>query len=842
MSADFSAGLASANVAAVATPSSFASSINGGATPPPPPANKVKLKAFVFALFLAFFFVGCGGGGGGSSSKGNGGDTVKPVEDADTSKAPGAAFDVEPRLNAFGAEIDVATFHPLKSGINATREIYTAGVGYAPPDNNYKGKLLRYDLWEYRGFSAPFATETATDGDSWTTAPKISVAADTDGDGYDEIITAALPLLGNKISLRIAKYDPDSQSFTESREVRAIDGSYLTNFVAGDFDGDGKAEFLLQVDERFYFIDDIDANFANLREPFDFSKYTPIKIAVADYNLDGKDDFVITARSGSTDFYYRHYLDYEGELNEEGFGSLTNGLGSNARYPAVASYDLNDDGLPDTVFLGWNTTNPFIGGRTEISAMAIITEADTVNRKPIFTKKGGSAETSHNDIDYEERAPKIAVTKDGAFKIIHSEGVLFRYTKGAFHSGSSNIFINPKTDLVAADINGDGIEDVVGIISTGTTTSRLISNIEGFGRDIVSLRYPTLVLPNVETGSDELALKFKEHKLQFSNPRIIAVLASPPYWAGSENDNGGTSLGSSIGKATEESQAVGMSVGIAVGTEAEVPAIGSAKVMAKVESSFHKGWTKSREITESVGDSIGVGEDLVIFSSVAYDVYYYEVVDSALVNDDNVAIPLSKASPVSVAVPRQVKTYKLEKETYNDWVRKHNNETGDTGYIIPSGEDNASAVTLGIGHTLGDPLSYPNTAKKNDLALLGNGFVSNKVQTVGTSDTGNSYISLSEAIGEGTTWNWSSSVGVETEVSGGFFAKASVEASVSVEYEGSTSTTITKSTDIEGQVPHISRAYSGSHPNSGFEWGLMSYPVRHHDQKYTVVTYWVEGD
>jgi hypothetical protein len=234
----------------------------------------------------------------------------------------------------------------------------------------------------------------------------------------------------------------------------------------------------------------------------------------------------------------------------------------------------------------------------------------------------------------------------------------------------------------------------------------------------------------------------------------------------------------------------------------------------------------------------------VIFSSVAYDVYYYEAVDSNLTRYDNVTPLLRKASLVSVAVPRQAKIFKLEKDTYNEWVGKHNDETGDTGYIIPSGEDNATAVKFGIEHTLGNPLSYPNETQKNLFQLLafGSGFFSTETQTVGTSDTGADTITLSEAIGERTTWDWSTSAGVEAEASGGFFAKATVQTSVSVEYEGSTSSTITNSTEIERQVPHISNAYWKDNQGSRFEWGLMSYPVKHGNQKYTVVTYWVEGD
>jgi hypothetical protein len=304
-------------------------------------------------------------------------------------------------------------------------------------------------------------------------------------------------------------------------------------------------------------------------------------------------------------------LDYKGTLNnDEGFVAFYSSdidIGV-ALYPTVASYDLNDDGLPDTVFMDWRELVGVDGG-ARVYAMAIITEADTLNHKPIFTKKiTGYFLTSYGT--HKPRAPKIAVRKSGAEKIIESEGFWIYYSNDKFTFIIGNNFKDALTDLVVGDINGDGIEDVVRIAGIlygagSNIRQRIVSSIDEQGyRDISVYNNPTLVLPNVETSGNELILKFKEHQVQFSNPRIIAVLTSPPYWEGSDNDSGGTSLGSSISKGDSESHAVGMSVGIAVGAEVDALAFGSLKIMAKIDSSLHKGWTKSKEITESVGDSI----------------------------------------------------------------------------------------------------------------------------------------------------------------------------------------------------------------------------------------------
>jgi hypothetical protein len=331
----------------------------------------------------------------------------------------------------------------------------------------------------------------------------------------------------------------------------------------------------------------------------------------------------------------------------------------------------------------------------------------------------------------------------------------------------------------------------------------------------------------------------------FTKPQIVTVLVSPPYWEGSANLNGGTSFGKSYGSGSETTHAVGMSAGISVGGSFDALMFGEVKAMVTVEGGFHEGWTDSITKTVSISDEVGAGEDLIIFSSTAYDVYNYEITDST---DGRL-----KSEVVSIGFPRESRIYRMEKDDYNTWIQRSNDKNiadyGSTNaesyYLIPTGN---AGKSIGLGHTIGDPTTYPKIADRNSFkstitSKSGTAFFTRdeQIQQVGTSsDTATTTIGLSEEIGSATTWDWSAAVGAELSVSGGFFGKVETEAFAKVEYEGNTTASISTETFIEGSVPAIGRDYWAAHQGSDFRWGLMAYPVRDKDQKYTVVTYFVD--
>jgi hypothetical protein len=195
-----------------------------------------------------------------------------------------------------------------------------------------------------------------------------------------------------------------------------------------------------------------------------------------------------------------------------------------------------------------------------------------------------------------------------------------------------------------------------------------------------------------------------------------------------------------------------------------------------------------------------------------------------------------------VALPRKVQIYHLDRETYNTWIQKSRDsglEGTEYNYLIPA-RGSATAIDLGLGHTLGNPFSYPSAAEKTTIQNKGQGFFFTMgAQPVGGSTTGSLNFGLSQEISKETTWDWGAAVGVAFSAEIGFFAQITSESFAKVEYNGSSSTSISTETSIEGQVPDIS---PNLWDNAGylFRTALMTYPVVDQDQQYTVVTYWVE--
>jgi hypothetical protein len=832
--------------------------------------------AGVFTLFftIILFAAGCSSDGGGGGD-GGGGTPIPPPETPDISSAPGAAFEVAPRLNALGAPISETT-HPLASlSINSIPQIFTVGVNYN--SSGYKPNF-------YRGFFESRISSAASE--AWNELPKKIVSGDFDGDGYDDIVTAVFNASALKTEIYFTRridYQPQavSQKAREIAYANPSDSPYpnaqsaydnivadynnYTELVAGDFDGDGKKEIILYVSPYLYFLEvtidnDSSADFTDMTgardETFAYGDY--VRFATADYDLDGKDEYVqLTSNKDMT--FYRFYADYT-------FGSdhpenLSDWIGGPYSDIGVATYDLNEDGLPDTILSVANSNSTTI----------VITEADLTTHKPVFT-------TNKRVFSNAWLGRRIAVGKTIEGTIIMGQQRAINYTNGVaflsfFGDTVSMGEVSPYSNVVAGDIDGDDYTD---FIMLGKYPNAVNSN----DRNLVKLiRYnggaanggklgwgTNNVLPSgwltdatVPTNHSYLAIgnfypdttkpfltikKLVGHKLLFTRPQIISVLVSPPYWDGSQNRNGGTSFGKSVTQSSGNQHAVGMSAGMAVGAKFDALMFGEVTAKVTLEGGFHKGWAEEISKTVSIGDSIGTGEDLVVFSSAAYDVFYYEIADSYPATDGN-DDPVNLTNEIiSVAVPRSIKIYSLAKDTYNQWIQ----ESIDAG-VDPDGvsDPNISAnykipndANLGLGHTLGNPRSYPNKNFKNSLAQ---GFFSGSEATdraVGISDTGTLDLGLSEAITNATTWDWNAAAGVEASVEGGLFAKVTAEAWAKVEYEGETSTSISTATYIEGHIPHISSAYFNSTANTTFSAGLMAYPVVDKNQKYTVVTYWVE--
>ena len=201
-------------------------------------------------------------------------------------------------------------------------------------------------------------------------------------------------------------------------------------------------------------------------------------------------------------------------------------------------------------------------------------------------------------------------------------------------------------------------------------------------------------LPN--TDNDTTILRYTgEHYYTYADPEVLAVLASPPYYADLANDDddsqmieSSTSYGTTKGSGSGTSHSNSFSVGVYTSWEKTWSILGVELASAEAEFSINNTFTWETQKTSSleyeVTYSTMAGLDTVVLYSMPIETYVYEA-----------TMPDGTTQTMTVNIPYEpsVQTISLEKyegirEAYSD--------------ILP---DVSSALT----HTVGDPGSYASS-------------------------------------------------------------------------------------------------------------------------------------
>jgi hypothetical protein len=234
-----------------------------------------------------------------------------------------------------------------------------------------------------------------------------------------------------------------------------------------------------------------------------------------------------------------------------------------------------------------------------------------------------------------------------------------------------------------------------------------------------------------------------------------------------------------------------------------------------MKNSFSWAQSTSKEINETWGWNTPVGEDLVIFTAIPFDVYYYKVLKAP----EGGGADAAKANDVmTINVPRKARTYHHELSYYNS--------------VVPE------AYRVTVNHTLGDPSSYYNRADRATLKgqAGGDGLFSLTTEITAGAGRGSSTIGIEQLTGTDKTFAFDTEVEVKASAT---FAGAKVGVSTGFSYGYETTTSVSNGTFIEGTVPAIP---TGDYTiNKDFDWGLMAFPRWEGNQKsYVFVTYWTE--
>ncbi|MCD6515675.1 MAG: hypothetical protein J7L07_12185 [Candidatus Odinarchaeota archaeon] len=619
---------------------------------------------------------------------------------------------------------------------------------------------------------------------------------DVDDDGLFEIVFVCSDSSGySSFYLRIV--DDWKNSFKEIKkiditEIKPDESLYhpYSRIDLYDIDNDGAAEILFTTtsppsassDMKCFFLilDDKSDNFkviADLSDDFDamFRGY-PAFVTAGNF-AEGKSTEMVVVTGNSwyawlyyfrynlttykTDFIDKFYLDFSVE--------------------SIAAGDIDDDPQDELII----ASPDFSGSYFEVLVVDFgLTSIDknTVSWKP---SKGGNIIVGHSI---------------NRIKVV-----------------TTNVDDDEKSEIAVAYVYDDDLGEIAFLDDKSGHFDRLAVKSWDVKESLFGSSSDYSVMLHTLCVGDKILLRYTGiHNQSMSAPYIIAVMAAPPTIKGIAQNYGSsaTSFGTAVSRSTSESNGYSVSVGVTLSYEAsDIFDIVEVHASATFTAAFERTHTITETIQEC-RDFIGdYGNDYVIFETVMYDNYYYEVI----------AHPKKEyvGQIMAISVPTKPAVYKWTVDFFN--------------------ENNMNYPDIGsetFNHTIGQVWTYPTREDMEHLyELYGNrGFwKSRDTMTVGAGEGSNG---IEIDLEHEETTETSTTIGIEFEAG---FAIAGVGLSVST---GLSSTyvyaiTVGKSTKYRGDVGDIAPSYYNEYK---YSFGLFVYNLyREKDHlAYQVVNYWVE--
>ena len=279
----------------------------------------------------------------------------------------------------------------------------------------------------------------------------------------------------------------------------------------------------------------------------------------------------------------------------------------------------------------------------------------------------------------------------------------------------------------AADINGDGTDQVV--VSYIKSTQKIAPDPKDFTKYLQFLKDISGANTNEintvvaggnsplktwkgsfsvpDTDNDTTLLTYtKQHYYTYSDPEILAVLASPPYFGDLEQDEfetvdpNSTTYGSSKGSGGGSSYSNSFSAGLYTSWEHEVKFLGVTLFSTEVESEINNHFTWETEQVSSMEYSAEyqtyAGQDTVALYAVPVETYVYSA-----------KIPVTKSDGTFDYYDTQTMTVNIPHEPTIKTLTLDDYEAIAKDYEeLPAIADNL------LTHTMGDPSSYPSSVNQ----------------------------------------------------------------------------------------------------------------------------------
>jgi hypothetical protein len=374
---------------------------------------------------------------------------------------------------------------------------------------------------------------------------------------------------------------------------------------------------------------------------------------------------------------------------------------------------------------------------------------------------------------------------------------------------------------VAAQAPADGqtraplAEELIGVEYFGSLVYGSLENDAWVWRDLGvtgGSGADTIVAGNFDR--DSVQVRYRgEHELLFSSPKPIALLSAPPFWAadtGVEQSLGNcyTAFGKGTGNEVSTSESMSFSSGWSIGYEAGIDGIVKAEASVSFEQKFDSITTSGLEQQQWITYATGA-EDSVVFTSVPFDVYYYDVITSPVDAEENTII--------SVNIPRRPQTSLVSAAFYD----RHR---GATPKVAPL-----------FTHTVGDPRSYPSEADFHLACQNNHSCYSSSSETIGEGGGFTElYISSASNRSQTTDYEYSVTASAKLTAGGVSFGK-----SVGFGYGFGMTFKTQESTAFTGRVSNIVDRTA----ETAYNFGLFARQVPFGDElgnEVLLVDYWVK--
>ena len=327
------------------------------------------------------------------------------------------------------------------------------------------------------------------------------------------------------------------------------------------------------------------------------------------------------------------------------------------------------------------------------------------------------------------------------------------------------------------------------------------------------------------TDDDTTYLKYtNKHYFRYSDPQVLAVLASPPYFSDllDRDDLSGsygestTSYSSTKGEGGADTFNSTIEAGVYVGFEHDFEVFGVKVASIEAEVAVTGGFTYETEessmLEQTVTYTTVAGQDTVAFYSIPLEIYEY----SAFIPDGKGGHTEQK---MSVNIPRTANVVTISLEDYEDIAKDYEVLPQISGTILT--------------HTPGDPFTYSTSENGYKQPLVYDGEWSG----VKFSDVGAS-ISQEIAMTEESSQSYNFFGRIDTKVGGGV---GDIKAGVTLgaEVGGGWVDVSTSGNSFSGEVytmPSEAEAYG-----YGYDWKIFSYLYDNNGMQFPVVSYLVNN-